>query len=161
MRPERWATAPLRMHATTPRLDAGQPTRPQWLVRITASVALAALAASVAIPGDARAERLSFATPSDKVYRCTMNNGAITFADKPCVGAKQVAAWSPRDHPSGIRRTGSHARASDAPAAQPYRRVDPYVDCQERGGKFRLVSRICVLPSSNTSSATPAVGDRG
>jgi hypothetical protein len=122
-------------------------------IGIIASTAIAATL-SVTAPGvqaaTAAPQKIILAKAS--ILRCDMTDGAVIFADKPCEGAAQVKEWAPVAVPRGITRTP----VADKPAAHPadaltLRNPDPYVDCKNRGGRFHITARLCVIPSKGST----------
>ncbi|HEY0879536.1 MAG TPA: hypothetical protein VGE10_13900 [Zeimonas sp.] len=100
------------------------------------------------------------AAPSDApsaVFQCSTRDGRTVFSDEPCVGAPRVRVWSPRSAAQGIERSTPVSTAPAAPAtlaAGAMGQVSrgeaadygPYVNCQRRGGRLDLATRICHLP---------------
>ncbi len=91
------------------------------------------------------------------VFQCSTSDGRTVFADEPCVGAPHVRVWTPRAGAQGIERSSPSAPAPVAPARMAAAAMGlapsagtvqygPYVDCQRRGGRFDVATRICRLP---------------
>lgn len=87
------------------------------------------------------------------VFRCETRDGRVVFADEPCVGARKVEAWTPKDPVQGIAR-GNDGVTPVAAGTRPGspERVDPYVDCRRKGGRFDLGSRVCRLPEGTAAA---------
>ncbi len=108
-----------------------------------------ALRAPVAVAGKSNPELMR------SVFRCETKDGRVVFADEPCVGARKVEAWTPKDTTQGIARGNDAAPAEIAatPRTAPVtERTDPFVDCRRKGGSFDLGSRVCRLPEGTAAA---------
>ncbi len=113
------------------------------LIAATISVA----APTIAHAATAKPQTLMLAKAS--ILRCDMADGAVIFADMPCKGAAKVKKWAPVKVPRGITASPAAVNTKIAHPADglTLRNADPYVDCKERGGHFRVTARLCVIPS--------------
>ncbi len=94
-------------------------------------------------------------------WRCTGADGTVLFTNGNCpAGTAKASPWVPTPAGNQIERTGP---AQDAPLAAgqpplepllPTGRVDPFIDCQARGGDFDLAARVCRLPPGGTQTWT-------
>lgn len=105
-----------------------------------------AIAAGMLIASPLAAAAASASPESGAVFRCATKDGRTTYSDQPCVGAQRVELWKPRAVATGIERSGGPAGAAAPARSTPAGRDDPFVDCQRRGGRLDLATRVCRLP---------------
>ncbi len=129
------------LSAAAPAVLAAQAAQP--------AAAQTALRAPVAVASKANQDL------TRSVFRCETRDGRVVFADEPCVGARRVEAWTPKDPVQGIARGNdavSPVAAGTRPGTTTPERVDPYVDCRRKGGRFDLGSRVCRLPEGTAAA---------
>lgn len=116
--------------------------------RLSATLAaFLSVGATVAFATLAQASTLQ-ASGGRQIYRCDFGDGSVLFTDSPCRNARQMAPWRPPAVQPGLRRSAVPAPTPDKTPVN-YGRVDPFVACQEKGGRFHVASRLCVLPSGD------------
>lgn len=120
-------------------------------------VALASLLALVCLPASAAG-----AAPADHgTWHCVGADGKALYTNGHCpAGTRSATPWVPRTVRHGIARSGPARSVPVAIGGQagdpllPAGRVDPFIDCRARGGRFDLVGRVCRLPSGGLPGGT-------
>lgn len=128
-------------------------------VSVVHALTVAAIAASalLTLTTPAHAARMQHSgQPSTTIYRCDFTDGSVVFSDSRCRGNARVTKWAPASLPKGIHKSAPESPAMQNSAmdqAEMTRgRKDPYVDCKERGGQFRVAARLCILPNKNKAT---------
>ena len=117
----------------------------------------ASLVATITLPASAR----TLDAAGSPLRLCESRTGALMVSNIGCPAGTRARAWQGGTVvPPGISRAvdaradGSALNTQDDEAAISPRPtgVDPFVACRDIGGRFHLVSRVCLLPTGRLKS---------